>query len=237
MKMAEKDKNTNINEEKKTENKENQAAAPAKDKKIEAKAEDKKTTTDSDDDDFDAGDLILENERESIPLTPQNAIFTRSEGGLISLTLKHTDTGEEDEFFERVIVIRSFPITNPDEFLSVRLPESKKFGRSKEIGMIRYMNDFDEATVKLLLEELDRRYFTPQLTKILSVKDKFGYLYWDAETSAGSVTFILNDPFSNIRVIENDPRVYMYTIDGNCFEIPDPKKLDPASYHKIEIYL
>lgn len=231
--MAEKDKKENI-----TDNKDKKAAKSEKDKKFEAKSKEaEKESAKDEDDEIDAGDLILENERESVPLTPENAIFSRSEGGLISLTLKHLDTGDEDEFFERVIVIRSFPITNPDEFLSVRLPESKKMGRSKEIGMIRYMNDFDEATVKLFLEELDRRYFSPQLTKIISVKDKFGYLYWEAETSAGHVTFILNDPFSNIRVVEGDSRVYMYAIDGNCFEIADPQKLDPASYHKIEIYL
>ncbi len=186
------------------------------------------------DDDADAGDLILANERVSIPLTMQNAKFTRSGGNLVSLTLKKDD-GEE-EFFERVVVLRAFPITNPSEFLSVREPDSKKMGRGKEIGMIRYMSDFDEATQKLLLEELDRRYFSPQILKIHSVKEKFGYSYWDSETTAGHVTFILNNPFSNIRLFE-DGRIFINDIDGNSFEIADPKKLDAASYRKIELYL
>ena len=182
----------------------------------------------------DDGDLILENERVSIPLTPENARFTRSGGGLISLDI--TNDKGEPESFERVVILRSFPVTNPDEFLSVREPDSKKQGRGKEIGMIRHMSDFDGETQKLFLEELDRRYFTPELQKINSVKDKFGYLYWDVVTTAGNVTFVLNNPFSNIRILE-DGRILINDIDGNVFQISDPKKLDAASLKKIEIYL
>ncbi len=184
-------------------------------------------------DDIDDGDLILEDERVSVPLTPENARFFRSGGGLISLELKGEDGVES---FERVVILRAFPVTNPDEFLSVREPDTKKKGRGKEIGMIRYMSDFDKETQTLFMEEIDRRYFSPVILKITGVKEKFGYSYWDAETTAGHVTFILNNPFNNIRALE-DGRVYIYDIDGNCFDIPDPKKLDPASYRKIEIYL
>ncbi len=182
----------------------------------------------------DDGDLILENERISIDLTPENAKFRRSGGGLISLDI--TNAKGEPESFERVVILRSFPVTNPDEFLSVREPDSKKQGRGKEIGMIRRMSDFDAETQKLFLEELDRRYFTPELQKINSVKDKFGYLYWDVMTTAGNVTFVLNNPFSNIRILE-DGRILISDIDGNIFQITDPKKLDAASLKKIEIYL
>ena len=184
--------------------------------------------------DGDDGDLILENQRISIDLTKENARFYRSGGDLISLEI--TNAEGEKESFERVVVLRSFPVTNPDEFLSVREPDSKKQGRGKEIGMIRRISDFGEETVALLSEELDRRYFTPFIQKIHSVKDKFGYLYFDAATSAGSVTFVLNNPFSNIRTLE-DGRIFINDIDGNVFCIPDPTKLDGASLKKIEIYL
>lgn len=184
--------------------------------------------------DGDDGDLILENERVSIDLTMENAKFTRSGGNLISLEIVN-DKGEAEKF-ERVVVLRSFPVTNPDEFLSVREPDSKKQGRGKEIGMIRRITDFDEDTRLLLSEELDRRYFTPQIKRIFSVKDKFGYLYWEAETTAGHVTFVMNNPFSNIRVLE-DGRILINDIDGNVFEIHDPTKLDALSLKKIEIYL
>ena len=183
---------------------------------------------------IDEGDLILQDRREPIPLTPDNAVFAQSKGGLISLKLKQDDGTEE--FFERVVALRAFPISNPDEFISVREPDTKKKGKGHEIGIIRRLADFDEQTVRLIKDELERRYFTPVIKKIYSVKEKFGYSYWDSDTSAGRVTFILTNPFSNIRVLE-DGRIFIYDIDGNTFEIPDPKKLDPASYRKIEIYL
>ncbi|MDD7302435.1 MAG: DUF1854 domain-containing protein, partial [Eubacteriales bacterium] len=149
-------------------------------KKPGAKPETKKPKNDIMGDGSDDGDLILENERVSIALTPENAKFRRSGGGLISLDIIN-DKGEP-ESFERVVILRSFPVTNPDEFLSVREPDSKKQGRGREIGMIRHMSDFDGETQKLFAEELDRRYFTPEILKINSVKDKFGYLYWDVNT-------------------------------------------------------
>ncbi len=184
--------------------------------------------------DGDDGDLILENQRVSIDLTPENATFKRSGGNLISLNIVNADG--EPESFERVIVIRAFPVTNPNEFLSVREPDSKKQGRCNEIGMIRRITDFDEATVALLSEELDRRYFTPSILKINSVKDKFGYLYFDVVTTSGNVTFVLNNPFSNIRILEGG-RIFINDIDGNVFEIQNPAALDSASLKKIEIYL
>jgi len=187
-------------------------------------------------------DNLFENERISIPLTPQNAAFKRSEGGLISLDLTTEDTNEigekipKNEFFERIVIFRCFPVTNPNEFLSIREPDSKKMGRGKEIGMIRYMKDFPEEQQELFMEELERRYFSPEITKITSVKDKFGYMYWDAETNAGNMTFLLNNPFSNIRLLE-DGRIFISDIDGNSFQIKDPHKLDSNSFKKIEIYI
>ncbi|MCI8387733.1 MAG: DUF1854 domain-containing protein [Clostridiales bacterium] len=224
--MAEKD--TTVKTDVKTEEKDTKVESA---KKADTKP---KAKNDIMGDGSDDGDLILENERVSINLTPENATFKRSGGDLISLDIIN-DKGEP-ESFERVVILRSFPVTNPNEFLSVREPDSKKQGRGKEIGMIRYMSTFDEATQALFKEELDRRYFTPEIKKINSVKDKFGYLYWDVVTTAGNVTFVLNNPFSNIRILE-DGRILINDIDGNVFEILEPQKLDSASLKKIEIYL
>lgn len=179
-------------------------------------------------------EIDLFKKRQSVALTPENAEFTRSNGGLVSLKLTNADGSSE--FFERVLPIRSFPITDPDEFISIREPDSKDKGKGDEIGMIRRLSDFDSASQALLGEELQRRYFTPQISRIFSVKDKFGYSYWEVQTSAGKVSFVMNNPSSNIRTLE-DGRVFIHDIDGNCFEITEPEKLDKASYRHIEIYM
>ncbi len=182
----------------------------------------------------DDGDLILEDTRVSVDITADNTVFRRSPSGLISLTLTHPD-GKVEEF-ERVIAVRCFPVTNPNEFISIREADSKKKGRGKEIGMIRRMSEMPADAQEVINEELERRYFTPELLKITGMKEKFGYSYWDVETSAGKVTFVLNNPFSNIRVLE-DQSVFINDIDGNCFKISDVTKLDAQSLRRIEIYL
>ena len=225
--MATKEKDTvktadnNKAEEKKLQNK-------AEDKK----AEEKKTESAEDAEEVNADDLFKH--RESITMTPENSWFSLSAGGLISLKIINAEGNEE--FFERVVIRRSFPVTAPDEFLSVREPDSRIKGRGAEIGMIRNVNIFDKDTVKLINDELEVRYFTPEIKKITSAKEKFGYTYWEAETTAGNASIVLNNPFSNIRVLE-DMRIFISDMDGNCFVIPDPSKLDKMSYKYIEIYI
>ena len=172
--------------------------------------------------------------RPSVTLTVDNARFYRSGGGLISLDLK--GEGGEVEKFERVVAIRSFPITDPDAFISIREPDSAEHEKGAEIGIIPDINDFDADSVALLREELDRRYFTPKILKIYSMKEKLGHYYWDVNTDAGKFSFVLRNAGANIRTLE-DGRVLIFDIDGNCFEIPDTDKLDKASYRKIEVYL
>lgn len=172
--------------------------------------------------------------RVPIDLTPENAVFTRSTGGLISLHVTQPDGREED--FERIVPVRAFPITTPDEFISIREPDTRMGGRGDEIGMIRRLSDFAGEAADLIGEELSRRYFTPSITKIHAFHEKFGYCYWDVTTGAGRVEFIMSNPSSSIRTLE-DGRVFMYDIDGNCFTIDDPTKLDKASLKKVEIYL
>lgn len=216
-------------EEKKEDKKaEKKADAVAAEEKKEAPAEEAEA---QDDEEINPDELFKR--RASIDLTPDNARFTKSKGGMISLEL---DGPEGHEVFERVIVLRSFPVTAPDEFLSVREPDTRKKGRGAELGMIRRLSDFDEETRALINEEMSLRYFTPEIKKILSAKDKFGYSYWEAETTAGKVSFVLNNPFNQIRVLE-DQRIYISDMDGNSFVIPDPSKLDRASYRRIEIYI
>ena len=177
--------------------------------------------------------LDLFEHRTSVDLTPENAIFTLSAGQLISLTLQN---GESQEYFERIIPVRAFPISSPDEFISIREPDTQLKGRGEEIGMIRRLSDFPKEVAELITLELSRRYFTPTIQKIHSFSEKFGYCYWDVTTDAGRVEFIMNNPTSSIRTLE-DGRVFMYDIDGNCFTIPDPKALDKHSYRKVEVYL
>lgn len=172
--------------------------------------------------------------RTSVRLLPENAKFRPSDGGLISMTLIHEDGHTEE--FERVVAVRSFPISDPDAFIAIRLPDTRNRERGEEIGMIDQITDFDEETQKLLNAELSLRYFAPEIKRIYSIKEKLGYIYCDSDTTAGRFSFVFRNPSSNIRTLE-DRRVLISDIDGNCFMIRDPEHLDRASFKRIEIYL
>lgn len=180
------------------------------------------------------GEKSLFEKRKSVALTVQNATFARSPGGLLSMTLIREDGTTEQ--FERVIPVRAFPITDPNSFICIREPDTKKKGKGEEIGMIEHLFDFGAEAQALIQEELERRYFAPEIKKIHSLHEKYGYLYFDVTTSAGRSEFIMSNPSGSFRTLE-DGRIFMYDIDGNCYCIQNPEALDKASLKKIEIYL
>ena len=171
--------------------------------------------------------------RESVTLTPDNASFFRSEGGLISMRLR-SDKGEEN--FERVVAVRAFPVTDPNEFICIREPDIPGADKGSEIGMIRRLSDFDEQSRGLIEQELNRRYFSPRITAIIKIRNKMGYLYWDVDTDSGKVNFMVKDPSSNVRILE-DGGVQIRDVNGSCYLIDDPKALGRSGYKKIEMYL
>lgn len=76
-------------------------------------------------------------------LNKDNAVFRRTGTGFLSLKV-----GEE--FYSRVQVVRMFPFSDKDRFISVRTAEE----RSKEIGIVEDLKDVDGETAKMLEEQL-----------------------------------------------------------------------------------
>lgn len=153
-------------------------------------------------------------------LSPESAVFERTAGGFVSLTL-------DGERYPRVFLYRSFPFTRSDEYISVRDKEGK------ELGLIRRISDFPAPVQALLGEELERRYFTPTITKIRSVKEEFGYAYWDVETDSGPRRFTVKDAHQNLLFLGPE-HLLIIDVDGNRFEIPDCTALDGASRRFID---
>ena len=68
-------------------------------------------------------------------LNDENAEFERTGTGFLSLRI-----GEE--FYPRVLVVRMFPFSDKDEFISIRTAEE----RSKEIGIVEKLSDVSRET-------------------------------------------------------------------------------------------
>lgn len=158
-------------------------------------------------------------------LTPETAAFARTAGGFVSLQL-----GEES--YPRVQVVRMFPFSEPEKYVSIRTAEET----SKEIGVIENLGTFPEEVREMLEEQLELRYFTPVITKIYSIKDEYGYAYFDVETDRGRCRFVIHMG-GNAVVHLSDVRILISDIDENRFEIPDVTKLTVKEQKRLDLFL
>ena len=157
-------------------------------------------------------------------LTPENAVFTRV-NEFITLTLP----GDEKPDRGKVSLRRSFPYEFMYEYISVL------DGDEKELGMIRDIGLFPQVE-EILKAELDRRYYTLKINKIIHFKERYGFSYWRTETDRGPADFTLKDTYRSIYKI-GASHIAITDVDGNRYEIDDVFALDKKSFKKIDIFL
>lgn len=158
-------------------------------------------------------------------ITRDNAVFARTPGGFVSLTYM-------GETYDRVGVYRAFPFTDPERYISIRQADEK----AKEIGIVRDLQELSPDTADMLREQMNLRYFTPVITKIRDVKDRYGFAYFDVETDKGSCKFtIRNGGGSVVRLGET--RLLISDLDGNRFEIPDLTRLTAGELKKLDLFI
>lgn len=155
-------------------------------------------------------------------LNKENTVFTKTKGNMLSATVN----GEEHPV---VYLHCSFPHTNKRIFVSVREKENK------EIGIIKSLDDdFPKDVVSLLEEQMHIRYFAPIISKVIMIKEEFGYSYWDAETSAGLCRFTVRSGGSNVKLV-TDRRLLISDVDGNRFIIEDLDRLSEKEFRMVEM--
>ena len=165
-------------------------------------------------------------------LNAENATFARTPGGFVSLDIENKEA-VSPEHYDRVRVLRSFPFTAPNTYISIRTTEEK----SKEIGIIKDITkDVSKETRKMLEEQMNLRYFTPVITKINDIKEEYGHAYWDVVTTEGPCKFVIYMNSSSV-VSLSDVRLMISDLDGNRFEIPDYTKLTPGELKKLDLFL
>ena len=165
-----------------------------------------------------------------IYLTPENAAFYKKGDFLGLKTTLPGEAGGTEVVDHGIIKLRRmFPFEELWQNISVMTPASE------EIGVVREVELFGKDAA-LLKEELERVYFTPKITKIYAMKDKYGFSNWDVETDVGRITFSVKDTFRSVLSLPGG-RAIITDVDGGRYEIPDAGKLDKASFRKVELYL
>jgi hypothetical protein len=130
----------------------------------------------------------------------------------------------------RVFLQRAFPFNNPDKYISVMDSDGYEY------GMIRDINDFSEEKRSLIQKALDRRYFMPDILKIHSIKEQFGFSFWKVLTDRGEAEFTVKDTYKSIIKLGEELIVIIDSNDSR-YMIKNVSKLDEKSFKKIELYL
>lgn len=158
-------------------------------------------------------------------LTKENAEFKRTEGGFVALTYA-------GKTYDRVGVYRTFPISDPEEYISIREQDEK----AREIGVVENLSKLSKDQAEMLREQLRLRYFTPQIEKIIDVKDEYGYAYFNVVTNFGSCRFTIHMGGDSV-VSLTESRILINDLDGNRFEIPDINALSIAERKKLDLFV
>lgn len=160
-------------------------------------------------------------------LNLKDAVFYRTEGGFTGLQYAGKD-------YRRISLRRALPLGDPMRYISVADHENK------EIGIITDVSALKGEARAIVLEELERRYYSPTVREIKSVKDKLGYVYMELvlEGQAGrsEKTCAVKDVNKNIRMLSED-RLIIFDVDGNRYMVESLKALDKKSLKRLEPYL
>lgn len=158
-------------------------------------------------------------------ITSENSSFERTEGGFLKLTYG-------DKIYERVGIYLTFPLTNPEEFISIREADEK----AKEIGIIEKLSSLKKEHQEMIREQIRLRYFMPVIKKVMDVKDEYGYAYWHVMTDFGVCRFTTNMGGDVVIGLGGD-RYQITDIDGNRYEIPDLYKLTVMERKKMDLFI
>ena len=142
---------------------------------------------------------------------------THPEDAIVRLTV------EGDRSWREVRVARAFPFSDPDRYIGLR------DGDDKDIGILTTLDGLDRDSRRIVEEELERRYFTPTIQKVLSVSEAFGVVTWEVETDRGPRRFLVRNLRDSTFPLGPN-RLMMTDTDGNRYEFPDVRAVGSKAF-------
>lgn len=139
-------------------------------------------------------------------------------------------TIEGDRSYTRVKVVRAAPLTEPDRYFCILDI------KDEAICMIEELDELNKESHPFVFEELDRRYLTAQILRIVSLQNEYGVSYWQVETDRGTREFVAKSVSENAQWL-SDTRLMIFDVDGNRFEVPNMEALDKRSQGLLESVL
>jgi len=116
---------------------------------------------------------------------------------------------------------RVFPLSGKAQYVSFLND------KGKEVALLTRPHKLDTESRQALDEALARMYYVAKITRVDSIKEKWGVSHWEVETNRGYAAFEVADR-SNIRRLGGG-HIMITDADGNRFEIEDLSQLDERS--------
>lgn len=152
-------------------------------------------------------------------LNPDQTIFMRSSGGMLTMAHKGTSYSE-------VHLYRAFPLSKWSEYISVRTP------KGDEIGILAELAALDEASRGEVERELLHSYMVPEVTGIDKIKENPGMWVWHVQTTMGPAYISMPNLHEHVQTIAPG-RLLLSNQDGDRWEIPDLQALDKHSQKQM----
>ncbi len=161
-------------------------------------------------------------------LSPGKISLTENESGYLSLSYD----GKE---YEKVDLTRLVPFNDENKYISVSYKNEED--EWKEIGVIKDLSELPTDMKNTADGYLRLKYYIPEITKINRITDnQMGYLFLEAETTAGEKKIAVYDWWHNFRVIHGK-MLAVTDSDGNRYSVPDVDKLDKASIKRLQLFI
>jgi hypothetical protein len=139
-----------------------------------------------------------------------------------------------DGLYRGVTAVMLFPISHPDRWISLR--HTDEADKEKEIGIIESLADFDESNQELVHQALAKHYHECVVTGVLSIKHKFGQLFFKVQTATGIKEFVT--PWRSDRAEDYglNGKVILDALN-NRYLIPDMEQLNSKERRLVSTYI
>lgn len=129
-----------------------------------------------------------------------------------------------------VQVVRSFPLSAPDEAISIVGPDGH------EVVFVARLDALDEPHQAAVVQALSEREFSPVVLRIREVSTFSTPSTWQIDTDRGPTELVLKVE-EDIRRLPGQRRLLITSAHGVVFDIPDRNELDRVSRRYLERFL
>jgi len=135
-------------------------------------------------------------------------------------------TLEGDRSYVDVRVSRAMPFTSPDKYIGLRDMADA------DIGLLKDLKGLDAESQKVVEAELERRYFTPKVKKVVTVKEEHGTVTFEVLTDRGERRFVVRNLRDSAYSL-GATRVMVNDSEGNRYEFPDITSYGTKAYEVL----